>query len=130
MVAKTLTRWYGKTFNNRVSRRLRSPKHSSLSGNHLLISFDGIKSGKRYTLPVNYKKTPEGTIVIGTESRWWRNLERGANVEMVLDGKVTLGFAKPVTNDLERRERLGRMLAGFTWRWFAKSLVIIEISTE
>ena len=51
-------------------------------------------------------------------------------MEMVLDGKVTLGSAKPVTNDLERRELLGRMLAGFTWRWFAKSLVIIEISTE
>jgi hypothetical protein len=79
MTFKTLTRWYGHMFNGRVSHRLRSPKHGALSDNHLLISFDGSKSGKRYTLPVNYKQTPEGTLVISTEARWWRNLEGGAH---------------------------------------------------
>ncbi len=130
MVARTLTRWYGKMFNERISRKLRSSNHGSISSNHLLLSFDGSKSGKRYTLPVNYRRTPEGTIVIGTESRWWHNLKGGARVEMVIEGERTFGFAMPVCNDLEKKARLGRMLAGVTWRWFARSLVVIEISIE
>ena len=130
MALKTLTRWYGKAFNGRVADRLQSPRPGSLSKNHLLISFDGRKSGKRYTIPVNYRRTPEGSIVICTEASWWHNLEGGAQVYLVISGEDVAGHAMPITDDMERREKLGRMLTGFTWSWFSKSLVVIEITIQ
>ena len=130
MVLKSFTRWYGNAFNDRVSSRLRSPAHGSLSRNHLLISFHGRKSKKRYTIPVNYRRTPEGSLVIGTEAAWWHNLEGGAQVDLVVAGEEVTGYATPITDEPERREQLGRMLTGFTWSWFSKSLVIVEITVR
>jgi len=127
VAVKNLTRWYGNLFNARVSRRLRSSEHGSLSKNHLLISMVGRKSGTRYTLPVNYKPTPSGTLAISTEASWWRNLEGGAAVEVLIAGQNRSGWARPITDDPDKRAAYGRLLAGFTWRWFAKSLVVIEI---
>ncbi len=127
MTFRTPTRWYGKLFNKRVAGRLQSSNPGALSKNHLLITFEGRKSGKHYTIPVNYRHTAEGTIVVSTEARWWRNLEGGADVNLVLAGESVSGHAVPITDDPDKRERYGRSLTGFTWRWFARSLVIIEI---
>jgi len=127
MTAKALTRWYGKLFNTFVAQRLRANPQGSLNNNHLLISMTGHKSGRRYTFPVNYRHTPSGTLVISTEASWWRNLEGGAAVNVLVAGENKAGWAEPITDDPATRETYGRLLAGFTWRWFANSLVVIEI---
>ena len=138
MTFKTLTRWYGKLFNRRVQRRLSSSAHDRLSNNHVLITMTGRRSGRQITLPVNYRrvtdeplneqKDAEEKIVIGTEADWWLNLKNGAEVQLQLAGRARKGYARPVPEDAPRRAQYGRMLSGPTWRWFANTLIIIEIT--
>jgi deazaflavin-dependent oxidoreductase (nitroreductase family) len=69
---------------------LRSPLHSMLSGSLMLITVHGRKSGKSYTLPVQYAQTPEAIYVIPGDAEhktWWRNLRGGAPVTVLLRGK-------------------------------------------
>ena len=126
---RTFTRWYGILFNERVERRLRSKRHDLLSNNHLLITVTGRKTGKRYTFPVNYRRTEDGKLVIGTESDWWRNLKGGAEVELLVAGDTLLGHAEPIFDDAERRERGIRLLMPGLG-WLSKSIVLIEITVE
>lgn len=66
---------------------LRSPMHGFLSLNTMLIRVTGRKSGKTYTIPVNYAQ--EGRILTTTSFRkrtWWRNLRGGAPVTVHLRG--------------------------------------------
>ena len=128
MAFRTITRWYGRLFNDRGARRLRSDRHGTLSKNHLLITMTGRKTGKRITIPVNYHQAEDGRLVIGTESSWWHNLEGGADVELLIAGDPRQGRAEPVIDDLERRERRGRLISGPTWPLFSRSLVVIEIT--
>ena len=129
MAFRTLTRWYGRLFNNRVARRLRSTDHEVLSANHLLITMTGRRSGNRLTIPVNYRAASDDTLIIGTEAPWWHNLEGGADVELVVAGASRRGHATPIVDvdDAEKRATAGRLIAGFTWPMFANSLVLIEI---
>lgn len=68
---------------------LRSPLHSLLSNNFMLISVTGRKSGKVYTTPVNYHRSGDALQVISTRDRtWWRNLRgEGAAATLRLQGK-------------------------------------------
>jgi hypothetical protein len=62
-----------------------------LSKSTLLITVSGRKSGKLYTLPANYIR--EGDILWITSQRdrtWWRNLQGGVPVTIVLQGKTRL----------------------------------------
>ena len=80
--------WY----NTPMSWLLRSPMHRMMSKSMLLITVIGRKSGKRYTLPVNYIQ--DGQILWITSQRdraWWRNLQAGAPVEVLLRGKPCRG---------------------------------------
>lgn len=77
--------WY----NPLIASILRSPLHGMLSGTMLLMTVTGRKSGKPYTLPVNYVATGEGLLVLSQRDRtWWRNLRGGAPVQLVLRGKA------------------------------------------
>ena len=130
MALRTITRWYGNIFNDRVRRRLRTNDHHALSSNHLLITMIGRKTGKSYTIPVNYQWAGERKLVIGTEASWWHNLEGGAGVELLVAGETLRGHAEPIVNDAEKREQGGRLLSGFSWPWFARSLVVIEVTVD
>jgi hypothetical protein len=49
----------------------------------------GRKSGKKYTLPVNYVREGEALWVTSQRERtWWRNLLGSAPLEVVLQGKT------------------------------------------
>ena len=127
MAFRTPTRWYGKLFNERVARRLRTDPQHRLNNTHLLITMVRRKSGTQLTLPVNYRQLPDGNLVIGTEASWWLNLKNGADVEVEVAGEKHRGIAAPVLDDAEKRQRLGRVISGITWPLFNKSLVVIEI---
>ena len=130
MAFKTIVRWHGKYFNEKNVNKLRSKNHSSLSGNHFLITMTGRRSGKQYTLPVNYKRTPENTFVIGTEGNWWHNLKGGSPVQIEVAGKTMRAHAMPIIDDTEKRDRLGRLISGPLWVLFSKALIVIEITVE
>lgn len=86
--------WY----NTLLSWLLRSPFHGFLSGNMMIISFRGRKSGKGYSTPVNYFRAPgeQGEYLVTfskPERVWWRNLRGGAQVTLRLQGNTVRGQA-------------------------------------
>jgi hypothetical protein len=77
---------------------LRSPLHSLLSGNTMLVSFTGRRSGKRYTVPISYVREDD-TIICFTGSPWWKNLRGGAPVVVRVRGQDLDGSALPIDGD-------------------------------
>jgi deazaflavin-dependent oxidoreductase (nitroreductase family) len=66
-----------------------SPLHRLMSGSVALITVRGRKSGKAYTLPVQYVQSGQITYILpGAPERktWWRNLIGGAPVILWLHG--------------------------------------------
>jgi deazaflavin-dependent oxidoreductase (nitroreductase family) len=81
--------------NDFMSWVLRSPFHGMLSNGMMLITVTGRKTGKTYTTPVGYYE--EGGylwVITSRERSWWRNLQGGANVKLLLKRKPANGFAE------------------------------------
>jgi deazaflavin-dependent oxidoreductase (nitroreductase family) len=75
-------------FNPIMRWLLRSPLHSLVSKNMMLMAYTGRKSGKSYTTPMNYLTLEDSLYTISTRERvWWRNLRGGAEVSLRLQGK-------------------------------------------
>jgi len=73
---------------------LRSPFHGML-GDTMLITVTGRKTGKTYTTPVGYYEEGGYLWVITSRDRtWWRNLQGGANVKLLLKRKPVNGYAE------------------------------------
>lgn len=73
---------------------LRSPFHGMLSNGMMLITITGRKTGKTYTTPVGYYVEGEYLWVITSRERtWWKNLQGGANVNLLLKRKPAQGIA-------------------------------------
>lgn len=75
-------------FNPIMASLLRSPLHGWISGNTMLISVRGRKTGRRLTTPVNYVRVGDELLVVSFRSRtWWRNLRgRPVTVELLVAG--------------------------------------------
>ena len=94
------------TGNDFMSWVLRSPFHAMLSNNMMLITVHGRKTGKKYTLPVSYYQQDGCLWVLSNRSRtWWRNVQGGADVSLLLRRQPVSAFAEA---ELETRavERL------------------------
>ncbi|MBI5962901.1 MAG: nitroreductase family deazaflavin-dependent oxidoreductase [Chloroflexi bacterium] len=73
---------------------LRSPLHGMLSNGMMLITVTGRKTGKTYTTPVGYYEEGGYLWVITSRDRtWWRNLQGGADVNLLLKRKPVNGIA-------------------------------------
>jgi deazaflavin-dependent oxidoreductase (nitroreductase family) len=73
---------------------LRSPFHGMLSDGMMLIIVIGRRTGKAYTTPVGYYE--EGGylwVITSRERTWWKNLQGGADVKLLLKRKPVNGFA-------------------------------------
>ena len=82
---------------------LRSPLHSPMSKSILLITFEGRRSGRTYTLPVSYSR--EGTTVrcfTSHRNTWWRNLQGGADVALYVRRTESHGRAEAIHDDPTR----------------------------
>lgn len=89
---------------------LRSPLHGMLSNNMMLITVKGRKTGKEYTLPVNYYRENGNLWVLTNRDRtWWRNLQNGAEVSLLLKRRPVIAFAEP---ELEM-QTVERLLSGY-----------------
>ena len=95
------------SFVNKVATAvLRSPLHGLLSHNTLLLSFQGRRSGKTYTIPLSY--TQEGDTVLcftRRENTWWKNLRGGTPITVDLKGWSLPGRASAVVDDQAMIER-------------------------
>ena len=86
---------------------LRSPFHGMLSNGMMLITIKGRKTGKTYTTPVGYYSENEFLWVITSRERtWWKNLQGGAKVDLLLKRKPVEGFADV---ELDEKSVLARM---------------------
>jgi deazaflavin-dependent oxidoreductase (nitroreductase family) len=91
---------------------LKSPIHGVLSGNILLITFKGKKSGKVYATPVNYILDGD-TVLITTDSVWWKNLRGSAPVTVRIKGKDYAGVGEAVTDHDACAEAIRAMINRF-----------------
>lgn len=77
---------------------LHSPLHGLLSNNLMTLTFQGRKSGKRYTIPVGYLQRGDA-LYLFTHSGWWKNLQGGAPVTVRLRGQNRSGLAEPIQDN-------------------------------
>ena len=86
-----------RTVNPVVRAVLRSPLHRLLSGRLALITVTGSRSGRRYTIPVGYRRE-DGRVVVTVgwpeRKRWWRNVRGGAPVAIRFAGEDHHGWAE------------------------------------
>jgi deazaflavin-dependent oxidoreductase (nitroreductase family) len=89
--------WFMKTIVNPLMRLiLKSPLHGIFSASVLLLSYRGRKSGREYSLPVEYAREGDAVYILPgmpEKKTWWRNLRGGAAVELVLRGERVRGNA-------------------------------------
>jgi len=67
---------------------INSPFHPLLGENFAVITFEGRKSGKRYSTPVNVARVDGAwTVVSMRERTWWRNLRGGGKAQLRVAGQ-------------------------------------------
>ena len=90
--------WY----NPIVTAILRSPFHGLMSGAYVLVTFKGRKSGATYSTPVQYRRDGDTlTFVTRRKRLWWRNLQGGAQVELLIGGRKQTGRAAVVSGETD-----------------------------
>ena len=92
-------------FNRLVTVVLRSPLHTIFSSGVLLLTYTGRKSGKSYTFPVGYVRKDKTIIIFPRASRrWWKNLQGGSSVTLLVKGQKLTGLAQdPIVNDPDEK---------------------------
>lgn len=88
--------WY----NSMMKWILRSPLHGLISKSTMLITYTGHKSGKLYTIPVNYVRDEDVLSVTSYCHRtWWRNLRGGAPVTVRVQDRDLKATAEVIEDD-------------------------------
>ena len=84
-----------------VRALLRSLAHRVMSRG-VLLTYTGRRSGRRYTLPVQYARADHGLILWPAHhdrKRWWRNLQPPAPVQLRVAGRELHGTAQVLVDD-------------------------------
>lgn len=91
-----------KILNPAIAGLLRSSLHGIASGNLMLVTFTGRKSGKTYTTPVRYVRKGEDILCFTAPAiPWWRNLTGGAEVDLLIEGKTGRYLATALVDEPE-----------------------------
>ena len=94
--------------NDFIKMMLRSPLHGLFSGNMMLITVTGRKSGRTITTPVNYYSDGDALWVISVRNRtWWRNVCGGAEVILRLQGRDVKARAEAILDEQAVAKQLG-----------------------
>lgn len=86
---------------------LNSPLHGLFSEKVLLFTYQGRKSGKEFSLPVQYARKDEIIyIVVGMADRktWWKNLRGGVTIQLLLQQKKLNARAEVLASEARREE--------------------------
>ncbi|MEV6773158.1 nitroreductase/quinone reductase family protein [Nocardia sp. NPDC051030] len=92
-----------------VKKVLRSPLHRVMSGNTMMMTVTGRKSGTKYVVVVRYVRDGDA-VTCYTDSKWWINLRGGAPVDMLIAGETQRGIATPITDVAVVAENLSKFL--------------------
>jgi deazaflavin-dependent oxidoreductase (nitroreductase family) len=69
-------------------------------GDSLVITVTGRKTGRLYSVPVNYSQSGDKVTIISRRDRtWWRNLRGGAEVILRQRGRDVRGRATVIEDD-------------------------------
>jgi hypothetical protein len=97
---------------------LRSPLHRMVSGNMMLMTYTGRKSGRQYQVPMDYfviKST--GAKYLATLSRpertWWRNLRGREEVNVLVEGTTHLADANVFESRAQVEDLLYELFAQY-----------------
>ncbi len=95
---------------NRLIRAvLRAPLLSRVAGRRLVVlHVVGRESGRRYAIPVAYTRF-EGSLLVGSQFAWARNLNSGEPVDIRLAGKRRPADVRVVTDEAGVVEHLAIM---------------------
>jgi hypothetical protein len=108
---------------------LRSERHALLSGHIMLITMKNRDTSNLTSFPVDYLR--EGNIVyVGCDSAWWKHLEGGAEVRMLIKGTEVVGWATPIIDDPERIKEGFKKLRPWTYKralWSGAAFVEIQL---
>jgi hypothetical protein len=93
--------------NTMASAVLRSPLHGMASRSLAVLSYEGHRSGRHYSIPIQYARDDE-TLVIwagrADTKTWWRNFRTPRVVSVRLRGRERAGKAHLV-DDVDQRAR-------------------------
>jgi hypothetical protein len=79
---------------------LNSPLHPLMSASTAVISGTGRKSGRIYSIPVNYElEGNEVTITSARDRTWWKNLRGGSEVRLYIKGERYSAQAVAIEDD-------------------------------
>ena len=102
--------WFmNKILNPLVILILRSPLHALMSTSLLLITCCGRKTGKTYTLPVQYAQAGNSIYIVPgmpEKKTWWRNLKEDSTVQLTLRGRNLPGNSHLLRPDTDSSEIL------------------------
>lgn len=109
--------WFRNRLVNPVVRwLLRSPLHRLLSGSLVLLSYQGRKTGRWYSLPCMYARDGQDLFIVpGQPDRklWWRNLRQPTPVRLRLQGRDLDGTATASSDPEAVAAGLRRYLARY-----------------
>lgn len=128
-----------------VAAILRSRFHPLLSRWLLLLAHEGRRSGRHYTTPILYRRTPDGVVLVtpAGATNWWRNFRGGHPVSVRLQGEWHGGEGEVVSDEeailehfrwlvgpIRRLERLlGRAVPSEAWlERAAQGFVLVRVN--
>ena len=102
-------------YNPVVSTILQSDQHTLLSGRTMLITMENRETSQMKTFPVNYLREGD-TVYMGADFSWWKHLEGGAEVRMLIQGTEFVGWATPILDDPARSSAGFQKLRPWTYK--------------
>ncbi len=95
---------------NRLMRGwLRSRWHRPVSSSMMVLTFEGVRSGRTYSFPVGYAEDSEGLMTF-TWFTWWKNFREKRPVSLRLRGREVRGRAVAVRDPEAVAERFAYYL--------------------
>jgi hypothetical protein len=80
-------RWIFKLMNPVLKVVLRTALHRPVSGFLMLITYNGCRTGREYTIPIGYFRWDDGELISTSGARWWKNLRDGRTVTLLVRGQ-------------------------------------------
>jgi deazaflavin-dependent oxidoreductase (nitroreductase family) len=76
-------------------------------GDTMLITVKGRKTGNSYSTPIGYYRDNGSLWVLSNRDRtWWRNVQGGAEVVLLIKGKTMPAFAETIMDGKEVEKQL------------------------
>jgi deazaflavin-dependent oxidoreductase (nitroreductase family) len=117
-------------YNPIIEAILKSPFHSLLSRDTMLLTFRGRKSGKQFTTPINYAQDGKRiTIITGRRHHWWVNFKGLSPVTVRVRGEDYKGEAQILlgADKVKTAEKVYRGMSRTQAEKIADDMVVITI---